>query len=89
VLFNIGRSLINDYFGLLWVFVYACSILPFFYFKSGIIDPWFNLFIFLGVYNTFKFVLTTQPEKKNLFIGLSGAFIGLGIMTKGPVAFLI
>lgn len=89
VLFNIGRKLINNYFGLLWICVYACSILPFFYFKSGIIDPWFNLFIFLGVYNTFKYILTTQEEKKKLFIGLSGVFIGLGILTKGPVALLI
>src|SRR6266542_5297254 len=50
VLFNIGRKLVSNNFGLVWGLVYTCSILPFFYFKSGIIDPWFNLFIFLGVY---------------------------------------
>ena len=46
VLFHIGRKLRNNYFGLTWALVYTCSILPFFYFKSGIIDPWFNLFVF-------------------------------------------
>lgn len=89
VLFNIGRKMVNNQFGVLWVVVFASSVLPFFYFKSGIIDPWFNLFIFLGIYNTFKFILTDQKEKKNLFISLSGVFIGLGILTKGPVALLI
>jgi 4-amino-4-deoxy-L-arabinose transferase-like glycosyltransferase len=89
ILFNIGRKMVSNYFGILWVLVYACSILPFFYFKSGIIDPWFNLFIFLGVYNIFKFFQTSQKEKKKLYIVLSGGFIGLGILTKGPVALLI
>jgi 4-amino-4-deoxy-L-arabinose transferase-like glycosyltransferase len=50
VLFNIGKRIRDNLFGLLWVMAFAGSILPFFYFKSGIIDPWFNLFIFLGVY---------------------------------------
>jgi 4-amino-4-deoxy-L-arabinose transferase-like glycosyltransferase len=89
VLFNIGRKILNNYFGLLWVMVYACSILPFFYFKSGIIDPWFNLFIFLGVNFAFEFILSNDPSKKNRFVILSALFIGLGILTKGPVALLI
>ena len=46
VLFNIGRKLRNNLFGVLWVMAYAGSVLPFFYFKSGIIDPWFNLLSF-------------------------------------------
>lgn len=50
VLFNISKKLYDVKFGLLWVLVYAGSFLPHFYFKSGIIDPWFNLFIFSGIY---------------------------------------
>ena len=42
IIFNIGRKIRNNLFGLLWVMAYAGSVLPFFYFKSGIIDPWFN-----------------------------------------------
>jgi 4-amino-4-deoxy-L-arabinose transferase-like glycosyltransferase len=50
VIFSIGKRIYNEKMGIIWVLVYAGSILPFFYFKSGIIDPWFNLFIFTGVY---------------------------------------
>ncbi len=89
VLFNIGRKLKDTRFGYIWVMVYAGSLLPFFYFKSGIIDPWFNLFIFLG---TYFFVLFTNPENKGnkyLQVATSGLFLGLAILTKGPVGFLI
>jgi 4-amino-4-deoxy-L-arabinose transferase-like glycosyltransferase len=89
VIFHIGRKLRGEYFGLIWVLVYACSILPFFYFKSGIIDPWFNLFVFLGVYYCSQYILEPIPQKKTLFISLSAFFVGLGILTKGPAAMLI
>jgi len=59
------------------------SILPHLYFKSGIIDPWFNLFIFSGLYFAFK----ESSSWKSLALG--GNLIGLAILTKGPVAFLI
>jgi len=88
VLFNIGRKLRDNKFGVIWVLAYAGSILPFFYFKSGIIDPWFNLFIFLSIY---YLMLYSFPETKNRIqnIILSAAFAGLAIMTKGPVGFLL
>ncbi|MCA1759426.1 MAG: glycosyltransferase family 39 protein [Bacteroidales bacterium] len=88
VLFNIGRKIRNNLFGLLWVLAYAGSVLPFFYFKSGIIDPWFNLFIFLGVY---FLMLYAFPEntKKIRNIVFAATFAGLAILTKGPVGFLL
>ena len=58
VLFNIGRKLFDVRFGLLWTLIYAGSFLPHFYFKSGIIDPWFNLFIFSGIYYFIEFYKT-------------------------------
>lgn len=87
VLFNIGKKQYNQQFALIWVFVYAASLLPHFYFKSGIIDPWFNLFIFLGVYQFYLFAKNDNIKLKHVF--LSAFFIGLGILTKGPVAFLL
>jgi 4-amino-4-deoxy-L-arabinose transferase-like glycosyltransferase len=87
VLFNIGKKLYNEKFGLIWVLVYGASILPHFYFKSGIIDPWFNFFIFLGVYYFFLFAKERDLKLKWAF--WSAFFIGLGILTKGPVAFLL
>jgi hypothetical protein len=64
--------------------VYAGSLLPQFYFRSGIIDPWFNLFIFLGIH---QLIIATEKEllsRKRLSI--SALLIGLAVMTKGPTA---
>lgn len=92
VLYKIGRTLKDKRFGLLWVLAYVGSVLPHFYFKSGIIDPWFNFFIFTGIYFSARF----RMQKKNLLEGkpvrlivLSALCIGLGVMTKGPVALLV
>ncbi len=87
-LFTIGSKLKNKHFGLLWVLAYAGSFLPFFYFKSGIIDPWFNYFIFMGIYfSAKKYVFPRQYKTVDIFI--SGLFIGLAILTKGPVGALL
>ncbi len=88
VLFNIGRKIRNNLFGLLWVMAYAGSVLPFFYFKSGIIDPWFNLFIFLGVYHLILYS-DLNNQKKTQNVTLSATFTGLAVLTKGPVGFLL
>jgi 4-amino-4-deoxy-L-arabinose transferase-like glycosyltransferase len=88
VLFNIGKQIRDNLFGLLWVMAFAGSILPFFYFKSGIIDPWFNLFIFLGIYFLMLYAYTGDQRKTRNII-LSAAFTGLAVLTKGPVGFLL
>jgi len=88
VLFNIGKRIRDNLFGIFWVMAFAGSILPFFYFKSGIIDPWFNLFIFLGVYYLMLYAFPGDNHKiRN--ITLSAVFTGLAVMTKGPVGFLL
>ena len=96
LLYNLGRKLYTHRFGLIWSGLYFGSILPFLYFKSGIIDPWFNLFIFLGLYffilfywkkEAFEHIRLRLGKWQYLFIG--GLFIGLGILTKGQVAYLI
>ena len=81
--FYIGKRIKNAQFGLIWALIYLGSFTPYLYFKSGIIDPTFNLFIFLGIYFTF------QTKVKPNYIVLSGLFIGLSILTKGPVGGLI
>jgi 4-amino-4-deoxy-L-arabinose transferase-like glycosyltransferase len=93
VLFRIGRQLYDRRFAWLWVLCYAGSFLPHFYFKSGIIDPWFNLFIFCGIYFFILFSnndnATPDNRQNRLLLIYSALFIGLGIMTKGPVALLV
>jgi 4-amino-4-deoxy-L-arabinose transferase-like glycosyltransferase len=86
-LFLVGKNVKSTKFGLIWTVFYAGSLLPFLYFKSGIIDPLFNLFIFLGIYFFYRFSIV--DTKKWVAISISATFIGLGILTKGPVALLI
>ncbi|MCX6312480.1 MAG: glycosyltransferase family 39 protein [Bacteroidetes bacterium] len=89
----LGKRIYDEKFARIWTLVFAGSILPNFYFHSGIIDPWFNLFIFLGIYqfaiytNDFPSVSTQKFFNKRIF--LSSIFIGLAVLTKGPVALLV
>lgn len=88
VLFNTGRRIYDEKFGLIWVMAWLGSFLPFLYFKSGIIDPWFNLFIFSGI--SFFIYYTKNGDRKEYWqLLLSASFIGAAILTKGPVAILI
>ncbi len=89
IIFRLGRRIFDPQFGFLWVLAYAGSILPFFYFKSGIIDPWFNLFIFLAIAH-FILMLDAEAQKERVTRALvSGLSVGLAILTKGPVGFLL
>ena len=84
-LYRFGKEFFGEKFGIAWSALYACSILPFMYFNSGIIDPWFNFFIFSGIIHFYKGI--HQQTSRNFI--LSGVFIGLAILTKGPVALLL
>ena len=86
-LFLIGKKLKTESFGFIWALVYLGAFTPHLYFKSGIIDPTFNLFIFLGIFFTYQAKIETA--KSFLNIALAGIFIGLAILTKGPVGGLI
>ncbi len=96
VLYLIGKRLYDREFAVIWVMAYVGSLLPHFYFKSGIIDPWFNLFIFLSIYflsllaNDEEFLNKKKAKRLRFrYVLLSGLFAGLAILTKGPVAILL
>ena len=84
-LYRFGKEFFGEKFGIAWSALYACSILPFMYLNSGIIDPWFNFFIFYGIIQFYKG--STHKNTRNFM--LSGLFIGLAILTKGPVGLLL
>ncbi len=84
--FYVGRKVMNGKVAFWWVAMYIASWLPHFYFKSGIIDPTFNLFIFLAF---FQVHLLHYDDKKPLHATLAGIFLGLAVLTKGPVAILV
>jgi 4-amino-4-deoxy-L-arabinose transferase-like glycosyltransferase len=83
----IGRKHFSPRFGLLWALLFFGSLLPHIYFKSGIIDPVFNFFIFLSIYFMVQVIEGGSNQHKNGL--LSGIFSGLSVLTKGPVGFLI
>jgi 4-amino-4-deoxy-L-arabinose transferase-like glycosyltransferase len=99
-IFHIGRKLYDVQFGWFWVMAYTGALLPHLYFKSGIIDPFFNLFIFLAL----AFIIESEgfdaqnslpsdeePQRKPIsrLLILGGILAGLAVLTKGPVALLI
>lgn len=88
-LFLIGKRHFSSKFGMIWALIFGASLLPQVYFRSGIIDPLFNLFIFLSIY--FMAVALKDKNRKNLVLIalVSGLFSGLSVITKGPVGFLL
>lgn len=96
LIYRIGLRVHDRLFAWLWVLVWIGSILPHFYFRSGIIDPWFNLFIFAGLYGFIEFrwqFFTAQSAGswlwRHRYLLLGGAALGMAVMTKGPAALLI
>ena len=89
VLFRTGRRIYDTGFAWFWVLSYTGSILPFLYFKSGIIDPWFNLFIFTALLNLIRFLDAERGEKRWQNLILSAVLLGLANLTKGPVSILL
>lgn len=86
-LYFLGKSYKGKDFGIVWSLLFFGSLLPHLYFKSGIIDPVFNYFIFLSVYLLWKEV---EANSESRYLTLySGIFAGLSFLTKGPVGLLI
>ncbi|MBL7997897.1 MAG: glycosyltransferase family 39 protein [Candidatus Kapabacteria bacterium] len=90
VLFRLGESLRSKEFGVWWALCYIGSLLPHFYFRTGIIDPLFNLLIFLSVHSIIRHAEARREGrpawKHTLWIGIAA---GAAVMTKGPVAILL
>lgn len=96
LLVRIGEQVRSREFGLLWALAYLGSILPHLYFRSGIIDPWFNLFIFLGLHAIITLVQRDPKRAEGIlnartdkYAWMAGLFLGLAVLTKGPVGVLI
>ena len=88
VLYRIGKTIVNRRFAIWWVLAYFGSVLPHLYFRSGIMDPWFNLFIFLSLYQLIKYFNKDEPGK--IYHTLAGGiYLGMAILIKGPAAILI
>jgi 4-amino-4-deoxy-L-arabinose transferase-like glycosyltransferase len=96
LVYRIGLRLHDRVFAWLWVLAWLGSFLPHFYFRSGMIDPWFNLLIFGGLYGfiefRWQFLTSKNPPtfwQKYRWLLFGGFLLGMAIMTKGPMAYLI
>ncbi len=94
--YRIGRRLHDNTFGWLWALAWLGSLLPHLYFRSGIIDPWFNLLIFAGLFGfiEFRWLFFTRFEGRTFwqryrYLLIGGWLLGLAILTKGPTAYVI
>lgn len=89
-LFTLARHIRGPRFGFLVAGLYVASFLPHLYFKSGIIDPGFNLFIFIGIAFLMLFEgMDKEAQRTCRFPLYAGLFTGLATLTKGPVALLV
>jgi 4-amino-4-deoxy-L-arabinose transferase-like glycosyltransferase len=96
VVFLCGSRIYDRKFGVLWALAYGGSLFPNMYFKSGIIDPFFNLFTFLSLYN---FILyhwkRNNFDKEGLkksqlyYVVWSGIWMGMAVLMKGQVALMV
>lgn len=91
-----GKFLISRRFGFLWAMSWLGSILPFIYFKSGIIDPFFNFLIFNGLFFAIHYIWQKRKfpplyfsRQAFTYLLLAGVSLGLGVLTKGLEALLI
>src|SRR6201996_9629236 len=96
VVFLVGSRIYDRKFAIFWTLAFGGSLFPNMYFKSGIIDPWFNLFTFLSLYyfilyhwkrNSFDKEGVGQSQL--FYVVMSGIFMGLAILTKGQVALMV
>ena len=88
-----GTRLQGNTFGRLVAGFYFVSILPHLYFKSGIIDPTFNFFIFLSLIHIVKYEVLAatleNPRRQRALPWLAGYWAGMATLTKGPVALIV
>ncbi|MBS1625404.1 MAG: glycosyltransferase family 39 protein [Bacteroidetes bacterium] len=91
--YNVGRRYFDRDMGIWWALLFACSVLPQMYFKSGIIDPVFNYFIFLSLYFLFSISIRDDFEPNKMrrknhrwYMIASALAAGVAVLTKGPVA---
>ncbi|MBS1946491.1 MAG: glycosyltransferase family 39 protein [Bacteroidetes bacterium] len=96
VVFLCGSKIYDKKFGILWALAFGGSLFPNMYFKSGIIDPWFNLFTFLSLFNFILYHWSRNGfDKEGLrktpirYVIWSGVFMGLAVLAKGQVSLMV
>ena len=99
-LYLVGRRTRSHRFGMLWGLIYLSAALPGIFARSGVIDHTFNLFIALGTFLLFLYEKECRQRGRSpkasytrnsswLWLSLASLFMGLAVLTKGPVGGVI
>ncbi len=90
LIYTTGRRYFKGHIAHWWVLSYLGAITPHFYFKTGLIDPVFNFFIFLSILEFYKVIkISTTSYNANRHFLMAGVYTGIAILCKGPVALLV
>ncbi len=90
LIYKTGRIHFKGHIAHWWVLSYLGAFTPHFYFKTGLIDPGFNFFIFLGILQFYEALKNHSGSyNPNRHFLLAGVYTGIAILCKGPVALLI
>lgn len=90
LIYAIGKWVKDARFGFLWALLFGATILPHLYFKSGIIDPWFNFFITFSLYGIIRAARNRQASLSPIcWLLISGCMAGCALLTKGPAAWIV
>jgi 4-amino-4-deoxy-L-arabinose transferase-like glycosyltransferase len=90
LIYRTGKKNFKGHIAHWWVLCYLGAITPHLYFKTGLIDPVFNFFIFLGILQFFEaFKNHSQAYNSNRHFLVAGVYTGIAILCKGPVALLV
>jgi 4-amino-4-deoxy-L-arabinose transferase-like glycosyltransferase len=90
LIYKMGRTIFKGHIAHWWVLGYLGAITPHFYFKTGLIDPVFNFFIFLSIFEFYKVnLMSSSSYNANRHFLMAGIYTGIAILCKGPVALLV
>lgn len=88
--YHIGSYLGRRTLGVFWAITVTLTFAPLVYYKSGIIDPVFNLLILLSIWHWYRITrCDVEGHRPHGHYLLSGLFIGLAILAKGQTALMI
>lgn|GEM_PF-5663302 len=87
----IGKNTKGSEFGYYASLVYTSSFLPQFLSRTAYIDHTFNFFLLWGVFSAYSVSISIEKNTKESFFWsvIGGLSIGLGILTKGPLALVV
>jgi hypothetical protein len=97
LLFKLGKRFFSKFFGIVWAMLYLSLFLAQLFHKTALLEPWFNFFVFLSLYNMSRVIEMRQERIDGLYrksdVARSlfwSAFACVGaILTKGPEAYFI